>query len=70
MKKAPTLYNMEELPGMRPISKNIPTLTECEIDGKWMPARPLGYYSFKNRLNLAWLVFTGKADALVWPGNQ
>jgi hypothetical protein len=35
-----------------------------------MPARPLGYYSLRSRIRLAWMVFTGKADALVWPGGQ
>jgi hypothetical protein len=63
MKKTPTLYNLEDITkGLSPVG--------TEIDGKWLPARPLGYYSFKNRLNLAWLVFTGKADALIWPGGQ
>lgn len=37
-----------------------------EIDGKWVPARPLGLY----RLRAAWLVFTGRADAVSWPGGQ
>jgi hypothetical protein len=70
MNKAPTLWKLEDLPGIRPISKTIPTLTAVEIDGMWMPARPLGYYSMSNRINLAWMVFTGRADALVWPGKQ
>lgn len=26
--------------------------------------------SFINRLRATWLVFTGKADALIWPGGQ
>jgi len=39
---------------------------EVEIDGIWCPARPAGYASFLNRFKLAWLVFTGKADALIW----
>ena len=50
------------------------TLTKNEaqanINGKWVPARPLGYQSFFNRVRCAWLVFTGKADALVWPEGQ
>ncbi|MCY1279639.1 hypothetical protein D9M68_18100 [compost metagenome] len=33
---------------------------------KWVPARGMGYPSFRSRVRLAWLVFTGKADALVW----
>ena len=33
----------------------------------WRPARPLGYPSLGNRIRSAWLVFTGKADVLLWP---
>lgn len=40
------------------------------INGKWMPARALGYMSVWHRFKCAWIVFTGKADALVWPGEQ
>lgn len=35
--------------------------------GQWGPARPLGFASFKYRIRAAWLVFTGKADAIIWP---
>lgn len=35
----------------------------------WVPARPLGYASWRHRWKAAWLVFTGRADALVWPGQ-
>jgi hypothetical protein len=38
---------------------------------RWVPARPEGsYYSFTDRLSLAWKVFTGKADAVYWPKGQ
>lgn len=33
---------------------------------KWVAARSLGYPSFRSRIRLAWMVFTGKADALIW----
>ena len=35
--------------------------------GQWCPVRPLGYPSIKYRIKAAWLVFTGKADAIIWP---
>ncbi|WP_155253455.1 hypothetical protein [Bradyrhizobium japonicum] len=36
-------------------------------DGRWVPARYYGNRtSLFERLGAAWLVFTGKADALVW----
>jgi len=37
--------------------------------GKWVPARPVGYASLGRRLRAAWLVFTGRADALTWEGQ-
>ena len=36
-------------------------------DGSWQPARGYGMYSLRSRMRLAWMVFTGKADALRWP---
>lgn len=33
----------------------------------YVPARPLGFCSLSNRIKSAWLVFTGKADAVLWP---
>jgi hypothetical protein len=44
--------------------------TQCQLNGRWVPARPRGYPSFLTRLRLAWMVFTGRADALVWPEGQ
>ena len=35
-------------------------------DGTWEPARPFGMFSLRNRFRLAWMVFTGEADALRW----
>lgn len=35
--------------------------------GDYEPARPYGLYSLRNRIRLAWMVFTGEADALRWP---
>ena len=42
----------------------------CEIDGKWMPCRAYGYFGLRSRIRLAWAVFTGRADALFWPGQD
>lgn len=40
--------------------------TATEINGKWVPARPLGFSSIRHRLRATWLVWTGRADALIW----
>jgi hypothetical protein len=47
--------------------RNGPTV---ELNGVWQPARPFGFYSLRERFRLAWMVFTGQADALRWPGQN
>lgn len=39
-------------------------------NGPWVPARPLGLMTLGTRLKATWLVFTGKADAVVWEEGQ
>jgi len=50
------------------------TINEAEINGHWVPARPLnyqrGYTGIGERLSRAWAVFTCKADAFMWPEGQ
>lgn len=65
MEKAPNLWSLEWLIEQR--HRN--TLTQIPGHG-WVPARPRGYFSLRRRLRLAWGVFTGQYDAVVWPGNQ
>jgi hypothetical protein len=36
----------------------------------WVCCRPMGVSSISDRFKHAWSVFTGKADVLVWRGNQ
>lgn len=38
-------------------------------DGSWQPARPLSPF-LQDRIRAAWMVLTGKADAVIWPGGQ
>lgn len=42
---------------------------QTELNGGWAPARGEGFASLRHRIRAAWMVFTGKADALVWPGQ-
>ena len=67
MNKAPNLYNLVNL--KEHFVGNGGTMTE-DKQGNWVPARPLGYYSLTRRFRIAWGVFTGKYDALKWPGDQ
>jgi hypothetical protein len=65
MKKAPTIWSMENL--CKYLRHGPVVLTQ---DHRQVPARTIGYFSFRNRLKAAWLVYTGKADALIWPEGQ
>ena len=66
--------NMRKAPNVYPLARllNDTANPECqvEIGGRWLPARPEGYFSLQSRVRAAWLVFTGRADAVIWPGNQ
>ena len=46
--------------------------TKAEINGKWVPARPINHTcrSLREKLREAWAVFTGKMDAVKWPEGQ
>jgi len=44
--------------------------TQQEHNGKWIPARRIAYPTFVERIKLAWMVFTGKADAFKWPEQK
>jgi hypothetical protein len=35
--------------------------------GGYQPSRSFGVFGLRSRLRLAWMVFTGEADALRWP---
>lgn len=36
---------------------------------RWHPVRACGLDTLTSRFYLAWLVFTGRADALLWPSH-
>lgn len=39
-------------------------------DGRWVPARPIGWFDFSSRARAAWMVWRGRADVVIWPGDQ
>lgn len=53
---------------------NFPDLyTEVSVtlNGRdYVPARAHRTFSLRHRLRATWLVFTGRADALIWPGQE
>ena len=39
----------------------------CESEyGEWVPARPISFDGFWERIGQAWLVLTNQADVLIW----
>lgn len=64
MKRAPSEYTLLALVNEANYG------CKAEIDGKWVPARPLGLDTLRSRLRAAWWAFTGKADVVIWPGGQ
>jgi len=44
--------------------------TQTEINGKWVPARPIPYRTYLQCLREAWAVLIGKADCFIWPEDQ
>lgn len=63
MKCSPNLWTLEVL------TKSYADVA-TNINGKWVPARPMGYDSILHRIRLAFYVFIGRYDALVWPEDQ
>ena len=64
LNKAPNLFGIEDL------VNSAPGTMALMPGGRWVMSRPVGFYSLWNRLRLAWMVFTGRADAITWPGGQ
>jgi hypothetical protein len=65
-RQAPTIWGLKDL-----IEQYDRCLCHSDQDPfGWVPARPLGLDTIPNRVRAAWLVFTGKADVIVWPGGQ
>lgn len=63
-KKAPSLWRLPEL------SESVKSVS-CQLpSGKWVPARPIGLFGIRHRFSLAWKVFTGQCDALLWPEDD
>ena len=57
-------------PAIRQLEDVVKTNVTTKLpDERWVPSRSVGLHSWRYRLKATWLVFTGKADALLWPGQ-
>lgn len=57
-----TMWTLKEL------IRNCNETHRC-INAKWVPARPETYrhLTIRQRFRHAWMVFTGRAEAFIWP---
>lgn len=68
MKQLPNIIDVEEVVrSAATCSAAVRSLSPLGL--RYVPARPLGWQSWTMRWKAAWLVFTGRADALTWPGQ-
>ena len=63
MKKAPIIWTLRQL-------VNHCSETQAEINGKWVPLRPIGLDNFVHRFMCAWRTFKGEVDIVIWPEGQ
>lgn len=68
LNKAPLIYRLELI--LKHTNKFTENQSKDPKTGEWVPARSVGYFSLRHRIKCAWMVFTGKADVLLWPGGQ
>lgn len=67
MRQAPQRVRAEQLTGEYPaVIAPDAGQTTVQIDGNYVKARGVGFFSLSNRFKLALDVFKGKADALYW----
>lgn len=68
--KAPTIYTLAELVQYANTKENTVHIKTSAREGKFVCARPEGFYSIKHRIKCAWMALTGKADLVTWPDGQ
>ncbi len=67
MRRCPAIYDAHEMI-LTPEKFHHPSVI---LPGhRIVPARTHRTYTLAQRLRATWLVFTGRADALIWPGQE
>lgn len=71
MKKAPNILSLKEV-YVRSVNAHTGqgAIDMVKVRGRYVLSRFLGMFTLRNRIKAAWLVFTGQADALVWPEDD
>lgn len=67
MKNCPKVYNLMSLISQVQNTNTFRRVKVGRSSYTTIPARPLNFFSIPARLKAAWLVYTGKADAVIWP---
>jgi hypothetical protein len=65
----PQLVNAYSLVDKTSVMRSAASMVIINGSQVWVPARGLGFHSVFNAVKLAWGVFRGRYDALVWPGQ-
>jgi hypothetical protein len=68
MKRYPRVIDIEE--AMRQARENMTLIRTQGGRDRWVPCRAYTITSLRERIRMAWMVFTGKADALIYPDQQ
>ncbi|MEX3983912.1 hypothetical protein AB4Y45_33545 [Paraburkholderia sp. EG287A] len=69
MKKAPQVFFSDSLHGDWPLTAFHDDFARTQERALMRPPAPQESRGLRARARLAWRVFTGKADALVWRGQ-
>jgi hypothetical protein len=67
MRQCPKIYKLLELTNEVNTTSVFRRVKAGRSSHTTIPARPINYSSIPLRFKAAWLVFTGKADAVQWP---
>ena len=62
--KTPVVYSADQITAW--------DVQSCGKDGLWTQARPVSWpgINLRKRISAAWIVFTGRADVLIWLGED
>lgn len=67
-RKYPTIWRMRDL--LKQLKSGPQMAIRTAYGTDWVPRRGEALPSLRVRLRAAWLVLRGRADALVWDGDQ